>query len=183
MSGSHLPIGLEGVDFTAAYTVSTSVPEYPGAGMQVGTRVNAGNGGQWIFVVAGGSITANDLAVGQAATADDSAAVISTTSSFTASALSNTTAKGFLGKLVGKAGATVTSGQYFWLQVAGYAASVNAATSSAANTVLGSTTTAGRLGAASAGNSAKVTGLVLVATAASNTAAAILNFPAIGTDD
>ena len=45
MSGSHLPIGLEGVDFTAAYTVSTSVPEYPGAGMQVGTRVNAGNGG------------------------------------------------------------------------------------------------------------------------------------------
>ena len=171
MSGSHLPIGLEGVDFTAAYTVSTSVPEYPGAGMQVGTRVNAGNGGQWIFVVAGGSITANDIAV------------ISTASTFTATALSNTTAKGFLGKLVGKAGATVTSGQYFWLQVAGYAASVNAATSSAANTVLGSTTTAGRLGAASAGNSAKVTGLVLVATAASNTAAAILNFPAIGTDD
>ena len=106
MSGSHLPIGLEGVDFTAAYTVSTSVPEYPGAGMQVGTRVNAGNGGQWIFVVAGGSITANDLAV------------ISTASTFTATALSNTTAKGFLGKLVGKAGATVTSGQYFWLQVA-----------------------------------------------------------------
>jgi len=174
MSGSHLPIGLEGVDFTAAYTpytTSSGTPEYPGMPMQVGTRVNAGNAGQWIFVIAGGSITANDIAV------------ISTTSSFTASALSNTTAKGFLGKLVGKAGATVTTGQGFWLQVAGYAAAVNAATSAAANTILSSTTTAGRIGGASAGNSAKVTGLVLVATAAANTAAAILNFPAVGTDD
>ena len=69
------------------------------------------------------------------------------------------------------------------MQVAGYAAAVNAATSSAANTVLSSTTTAGRIGGSSAGNSAKVTGLTLVATAASNTAAAVLNFPAIGTDD
>lgn len=174
MSGTNLPIGLEGVDFTRAYTpytTSTGVPEYPGLPFQVGTRVNAGNAGQWIFVTAGGSITANDIAV------------ISTTSTFSTVALANGTAKGFLGKLVGKAGATVTSGQGFWLQVAGYAATVNAATGSTAFTVLSSTSTAGRIGGSSAGNSAKVTGLVIVATAASNTAAAILNFPAIGTDD
>lgn len=174
MSGTNLPMFGEGIDFTSAYTNYTSTtgtPEYPGLPFQVGTRVNAGNAGEWIFVLAGGSITANDLAV------------IATPSTFSTTALSNTTAKGFLGKMVGKAGATVTSGQGFWLQVAGYAAAVNAATSSAANTVLSSTSTAGRIGGASAGNSAKVTGLVLVATAASNTAAAILNFPAVGTDD
>jgi len=171
MSGTNLPISLEGADFTGVYTVSTSTPEYPGAPMQVGTRVNAGNGGQWIFAIAGGSITANDIVV------------FSTMSSFTVQSVTNTLAKGFLGKLVGKAGGTATSGQYLWVQVAGYAAAVNAATSSAANTVLSSTTTAGRIGGASAGNSAKITGLTLVATAASNTAAAVLNFPAIGTDD
>lgn len=171
MSGTNLPIGIEGANFTEAYTVSTTTPEFPGAPLQVGTRVNAGNGGQWIFAIAGGSITANDIVV------------FSTMSSFTVQSLTNTLGKGFLGKLVGKAGATATSGQYLWVQVAGYAAAVNAATSSAANTVLSSSTTAGRIAAASAGNSVKVTGLTLVATAASNTAAAVLNFPAIGTDD
>jgi len=171
MSGTNLAIGVEGVNFTEAYSASTSTPEYPGLPFQVGTRVNAGNGGQWIFVLAGGSITANDICV------------IATMSTFSTVQLQNSTGKGFLGKIVGKAGATATSGQGLWLQVAGYAAAVNAATSSAANTVLSSTSTAGRIGAASAGNSAKVTGLTLVATAASNTAAAVLNFPAIGTDD
>lgn len=171
MSGTNLPIGIEGANFTEAYTVSTTTPEFPGAPLQVGTRVNAGNGGQWIFAIAGGSITANDIVV------------FSTMSSFTVQSLTNALGKGFLGKLVGKAGATATSGQYLWVQVAGYAAAVNAATSSAANTVLSSSTTAGRIAAASAGNSVKVTGLTLVATAASNTAAAVLNFPAIGTDD
>lgn len=171
MSGTNLAIGVEGVNFTEAYSVSASVPEYPGAPFQVGTRINAGNAGQWIFAIAGGSITANDIVV------------FSTMSSFTVQSVTNTLAKGFLGKLVGKAGATATSGQYIWVQVAGYASAVNAATSSAANTVLSSTTTAGRIGGSSAGNSAKITGLTLVATAASNTAAAVLNFPAIGTDD
>lgn len=171
MSGTNLAIGIEGANFTEVYTVSSSVPEYPGAPLQVGTRVNAGNAGQWVFAIAGGSITANDIVV------------FTTMSSFTVQSGTNALSKGFLGKLVGKAGATATSGQYLWVQVAGYASAVNAATSSAANTVLSSTTTAGRIGAASAGNSAKITGLTLVATAASNTAAAVLNFPAIGTDD
>ena len=51
--------------------------------------------------------------------------MISTASTFTATALATPPPRASLGKLVGKAGATVTSGQYFWLQVAGYAASVN----------------------------------------------------------
>ena len=63
MSGSHLPIGLEYVDFTAAYTV-----QHQRAG--VSGRRHAGRHPRqrrqrwpWIFVVAGGSITANDIAV------------------------------------------------------------------------------------------------------------------------
>ncbi len=171
MSGSNIPMYGEGIDFATAYTVSTSTPEYPGAPLQVGTRVTAGNGGQWIFVLAAGSITANDLVA------------VTVTSTWSVAALSNTNAKGFLGRLVGKAGATATSGQYLWMQVAGYAAAVNAATGSTAYTVLSSSATGGRIAAASAGNSAKVTGLVIQATAASNTSTAILNFPAVGTDD
>lgn len=171
MSGTTFAIGIEGVDTTQAYSVSANTPEFPGLPFAVGTRIHATNNGVWVFCVAGGAINQNDVAV------------ISTPSTFTAVALSNAVAKGFLGRQAGRAGATVTTGQGFWLQVNGFASAINAATGSAANTVLSSTSTAGRLGAGVGGSSAKVTGLTLVATAASNTAAAVLLNPAIGTDD
>jgi hypothetical protein len=172
MSGTSLPIGLEGVDFTSAVpAVSAATPEYPGMPFQPGTRVSGTNGSVWIFVVAGSGITVGDVCI------------VSALPAFTALGISNVGAKDRLGRLVGVAGATAASGQGFWLQVAGYNASVNAATSSAAWTVLSSTSTTGRIGGASATNSAKVNGITLLATAASNTAAAILNFPAIGTND
>ena len=97
--------------------------------------------------------------------------------------MTSTLAKGKLGQMVGVAGAAATVGQFLWLQIAGYSTAVNATTGQAAHTVLSSTATAGRIGVAVGGASAKVTGLVLLATAASNTAAAILTNPAIGTDD
>ena len=171
MSGSIAAYG-EGFSFTTAYSaVSATTPEFPGAPLAVGTRVVATNGGTWVFVIAGGTVAAGDVVL------------VTTNSSWTAQAMTSALAKGKLGQMVGVAGAAATVGQFFWMQIAGYSASVNATTGQAAFTVLSSSTTAGRLGAASAGVSAKVTGLVLLATAASNVAAAILTNPAVGTDD
>lgn len=174
MSGSA--IGAVGFNVNQAwtpYTSSAGVPEVPGPLVKPGTRITNGltQGDAWICVQAGGSITANDVVV------------VTTNSTWIVQSATNTLAKGKLGQMLGVAGAAATSGQQFWMQVGGYAAAVNAATSSAAFTVLSSTSTAGRIGGSSAGNSAKVTGLVILATAASNTAAAILANPAVGTDD
>jgi len=171
MSGSIAAYG-EGFSFTTSYSaVSTSTPEFPGAPLAVGTRVVGTAGAEWVFVIAGGTVAAGDVCL------------ITTNSSWTASAMTSTLAKGKLGQMVGVAGAAATVGQFFWMQIAGYSASVNATTSGAAFTVHSSTATAGRIGAAVGGASAKVTGLVLLATAASNAAPAILTNPAVGTDD
>lgn len=171
MSGSIAAYG-EGFAFTTAYSaVSATTPEFPGAPLAVGTRAAGTAGAQWVFVIAGGTVAAGDVVL------------LTTNSTWTAQALTSTLGKGKLGQMVGVAGAAATVGQFFWMQIAGYNASVNATTGQAAFTVLSSTATAGRIGAAVGGTSAKVTGLVLLATAASNVAAAILTNPAIGTDD
>jgi hypothetical protein len=171
MSGTLSGFGL-GIKFTNVDpVVSTTTPEFPGRLITPGTKVAGTSGDEWIYVIAGGSITAGDICL------------VTTNSSWTVSSMTSALAKGKLGQMVGVAGGTATVGQYLWMQVGGYTASVAATTGQAAFTVLSSTTTAGRIGAASAGNSAKVTGLVLLATAASNVAAAILTNPAVGTDD
>jgi hypothetical protein len=171
MSGSIAAYG-EGYNFTKSYAaVSASTPEFPGAPLAVGTRVVGTAGAEWVFVIAGGTVAAGDVCL------------ITTNATWTASAATSTLAKGKLGQMVGVAGAAATVGQFFWLQIAGYNASVNATTGQAAHTVLSSTATAGRIGVAVGGASAKVTGLVLLATAASNAAPAILTNPAVGTDD
>ena len=169
---ASIPVYAEGVNFyTTDPAISATTPEFPGGLIGVGTRVAGTDGSEWVRVIAGGTVAAGDVCL------------ITTNSSWTASAMTSALAKGKLGQMVGVAGSAATVGQFFWMQVAGYVASVAATTGQAAFTVLSSTTTAGRIGAASAGNSAKVTGLVLLATAASNVAAAILTNPAVGTDD
>ncbi len=172
MSGSNIAIGVEGVDFSTAYTVSSSTPEYPGAPLQVGTRVNAGNAGVWVFCKAGGSITANDIVI------------CTTNSTFVVQAMTNTLASSKLGQWVGKAGATATTDQYLWVQVQGYAAAVNAATGMTGFTATRSTSTAGRIDdTITGGTTVAIAGIVLLATAASNTAAALLNNPTVGAND
>jgi hypothetical protein len=171
MSGSISAFG-QGYNFTVADSaVSTTTPEFPGVLVTVGTRVNGTEGAQWVRVIAGGTVAAGDVCL------------ITTNSSWTAQALTSALGKGKLGQMVGIAGAAATVGQFFWMMTAGRYPSVNATTGQAAFTVLSSTATAGRLGTASGGVSAKVTGLVLTATAAGNVAAAILPGAAIGTDD
>lgn len=171
MSGSIAAYGL-GYDFTAADpAISTTTPEFPGPLIAVGTRVVGTDGAVWVRVIAGGTVARGDVVL------------VTTNASWTVQAMTSALAKGKLGQMAGVAGAAATVGQFFWMQIAGYSASVNATTGQAAFTVLSSTATAGRIGVAVGGASAKVTGLVLLATAASNTAPAILTNPAIGTDD
>ena len=108
MSGSIAAYG-EGYNFTTAYAaVSTSTPEFPGAPLAVGTRVNGTAGATWIFVKAGGTVAAGDVCL------------ITTNSTWIAEAMTSTLAKGKLGQMVGVAGAVATVGQFFWMQIAGY---------------------------------------------------------------
>jgi hypothetical protein len=172
MSGSIAAYG-EGYSFTTAYpAVSTSTPEFPGAPLAVGTRVAGTDGAEWVFVKAGGTVAAGDVVI------------ITTNSTWIAQAATNTLAASKLGQWVGVAGAAATVNQFFWMQVAGYVAAVNAATGMTGFTAARSTSTAGRIDdTITGGTTVAIAGIVLLATAASNTAAAILNNPTIGAND
>jgi len=171
-------ISLEGINLTTAYTVNTaSTPEIPGPPFAVGTTVRATDGSDWVFV---------KLAASQTIAAGDFV-YVSTPSTFVVTSLANA-AKALLGALVGVAGAAATSGttsyEYIWIQRSGYRSSANCLTGSLANTELHTTATAGRVDdTAAAGTSATVAGVVQIATAASNTAAVMLNYPTIGVAD
>jgi len=163
-----------GVGFTpgAADTVSTSTPEFPGAPMRVGTVFTASDGSQWVYVLAAGAITANDFVI------------VTTNSTWAVQAMSNTLAASKLGQLVGVAGATATSGQYLWMQVSGYRASVSAVTGMTGFTAARTTATAGRIDdTITGGTTVAITGAIILATAASNVAAALLNNPTVGAND
>ena len=103
-----------------ALTVSTSTPEYPGAPITVGQRIIADAGAEWVYV---------QVATSKSCTVGDFV-VVTNHSTWQIDQLSNTTGKNFLGSMVGVAGATATAGQYLWIQVRGYVASVHCATSS-----------------------------------------------------
>ncbi len=171
MSGSIAAYG-EGYSFTTAYpAVSATTPEFPGAPLAVGTRVSGTDGAEWVFVKAGGTVAAGDV-------------VLTTNSTWIAQAATNTLAASKLGQWVGVAGAAATVNQFFWMQVAGYSAAVNAVTGMTGFTAARTTATAGRMDdTITGGTTVAIAGIVLLATAASNTAAAILNHPTIGAND
>jgi hypothetical protein len=163
-----------GVGFTpgSADTVSTSTPEFPGAPIQVGTVFTASNGSQWVYVLAAGAITANDFVI------------VTTNSTWAVQSMTNTLAASKLGQLVGVAGATATSGQYLWMQTKGYRASVSAVTGMTGFTAARTTATAGRIDdTITGGTTVAITGVIILATAASNVAAALLNDPTVGAND
>ena len=170
---------LEGAAITTALTVNpASTPEYPNPPFTPGTRLHGTEGGDFIFV---------KLAASQTIAAGDWVYVSSTDNSFVVTSLANA-AKALKGMVCGVAMAAATSGTtsylYIWIQVGGYNASSNVATSSAANADLHTSATGGRLsGTGVGGTSATVTGVVGLATAASNTAATMLNNPTIGAAD
>lgn len=165
---------IAGVNFSQAYTQSTSTPEYPGTPFVVGTHLQGTDGSTWVYVM---------LEAASTCTAGD-ALIVTTNSTWEVKAVTSTLAKGKLGQRMGIAGATGTAGQYLWMQTAGYNNTVNVATSSGAFTALHSSATAGRLTAtAVGGTSAAVSGIVINATAAGNVGIAIANGMTVGADD
>lgn len=171
-------VNIEGANPSVAYTINvTTNPEVPGPPFAVGTIGIGENGEQWLFCKLAASQT---IAAGNAVYVSDHA-------NFVITSLANA-AKALRGAFVGIAGAAATSGatsyEYIWIQRAGYLASANCLTGSLANTVLHTTATTGRLDdTAVGGTSATVDGIVQLATAASNVAPVILNFPVIGVAD
>jgi hypothetical protein len=173
MASSAIPAFGAGFNFTTAYAaVSTSTPDIPGTQLGVGTRVAGTDGSEWIFVKAGGTITQGDVVI------------VTTNSTWIVQSMTNTLASSKLGQLCGVAGASCTVNQFIWMQTSGYTASVSAVTGMTAFTAARSTATAGRLDdTITGGTTVAIAGIVLLATAASNVAAAVLNNPTVGAND
>tara|TARA_R110000868_G_scaffold53984_4_gene169225 strand:+ start:227 stop:745 length:519 start_codon:yes stop_codon:yes gene_type:complete len=164
----------EGINLTTTYTISTSSPELPGPPFKLGMRCFGTDGGEWLFV---------KVATSKTCVAGDFV-VVTSHSAWTIDQLTSTTGKGALGSRVGVAMATATAGVYLWIQVSGYVATANCATSSLAFVALHTTATVGRIDdTAGGGTSATVAGVVQLATSAANVAACILNNCAVGVDD
>jgi hypothetical protein len=179
-------LNTEGIDFSATYTgytqssavSSTNTPDYPGptGPFTLGQVALGTDGSSWVYVLAGGAIAAGDAVL-----------ITNTAALWTANSTTNALAVSKLGDLVGVALVAIASGSYGWIQRAGKCSTINAVASVAANALLRTTTTAGRLtGTSAAGSTVQVTGIVLT-TANGGTAGAfvegILNFPVIGSND
>ena len=165
---------IEGINFSKAFSVSASTPEYPGRQMSPGIRTTGSDGSEWILcqVAATKACVANDLVV------------VTNHATWQIDQVTNTTARNFLGSRIGVAGATGAAGDYVWVQFGGYAPTVNIVTAAAAFTALHSSATAGRgTATASGGVSATLNGIVGLAAAASNVAACHLNAAAVGAND
>lgn len=174
-------IGLEGADYTATYTgyaqssavSSTNTPEYPGTNGQysLGQISKGADGSEWVYVLAGSAITQGDVVI-----------ITNTGTLWTATSITNALAASKLGGWLGAQPFTaVTSGQYCWVQRAGKCAGISVIASTSANTLLYSTTTAGRLSSASVASTTSIAaGIVLTTANVSGLTQAILNFPVVG---
>lgn len=174
---------IEGIDLSATYTgyaqasaqSSTNNPDYPGPTGQfsLGQVTKGTDGSEWVYVLAGGAITLGDVVI-----------ITETGALWTANSITNILAQSKLGNWLGVAALTaIASGSYGWVQRAGKSAGMSVIFSTAANTQLFTTTTAGRLTSASvAGSTVTINGAVLT-TAAPTTSGPIqadLNFPVVG---
>ncbi len=154
---------MAGVDFDGAFTAKTRGPV--GTPFSLGQRMEDADGNVYVYVQADGAVAAGD--------------VVLLTEAFQADAIDTTNSAAAIGDKVGVAKGTLTDNQYGWAQIYGVASAINAATGATANTVLNTTATAGRLDDDATTGAETITGLYITATAASNTAAGILNYPFI----
>ena len=186
MAISYVIDNVAGAGFLTAFNINAkTTPEIPRPPQLPGTHVFGMDGSVWVFCrvgTTGATITAGDFVL------------ISTDDNWVATGITGAAAHApLLGSPVGMAGATsvVSLGtdpntntvNYIWVQRAGYTAvSANVATGAAAFTQLNTNAAnSGRLTAtADTGVGAIVTGVVALATAASNTAFCFLNWPVVG---
>lgn len=170
-----------GVDFTSSYTVDADAPEYPGPPFIPGTRMFGTNGSCYLFVRATSTVL-----TGRVVIVDDNTA-------WTVRQITNSLARAAFGQMVGVVASTdITTGSstgiltdsYGWIQVAGYTSDCAFNTGSTEFTQAHTSATGVLMDTTGgAGTTAKVDGIVLLATAADNTAAALLNFPTVGAAD
>ncbi len=156
----------EGVDLSTAVTITTTTPEYPLQPIMLGTQVLTDYDGSATYV--------------QAATATISKGDVCTIS--TAFVATQTPATASLGLPVGVALATATTGQYFWVQTNGVCNAVSVVNGIAANTLLYTSATAGRLAGTATGFS-RIQGIVLGTTSGgtAGTYQAFLVSPSVAT--
>ena len=131
----------------------------------LGTRMKGAGSKEYVYVQADGAIAANDVVI--------------LTEAYQADAIDTTNSAGAIGDLCGVAEGALADNEYGWIQIKG-ACTVNVASSAAANTVLNSTATAGRIDDDATSGAETIIGLVTTAAESSNEAAGMLNYPYIG---
>lgn len=130
----------------------------------LGTRMKGAGSKEYVYVQADGAIAATDVVI--------------LTEAYQADSIDTTNSAGAIGDLCGVAEGALADDEYGWIQVKG-ACTVNVASSAAANTVLNSTATAGRIDDDATSGAETIVGLVTTAAESSNAAAGMLNYPYI----
>lgn len=174
-------LSTEGIDLAATYTgysqtsaqSSTNTPDYPSptGPFYLGQVTKGTDGSEWVYVLAGGTITQGDVVI-----------ITNTGTLWTANSITNTLAASKLGNFLAVATYTgFTSGYYGWVQRSGKCSGISVIASTSANTQLYTTTTAGRLSSASVASTTSIAAGIVLATAnTSGLTQAVLNFPVVG---
>lgn len=135
-----------------------------GKGFALGDVHCDSDGKEYVFVQADGAIAATDVVIFSEA--------------YQADAIDTTNSAAALGDRVGVAVYAFADNDYGWVQVKG-PATVNVATSAAANTKLNTTATAGRIDDDATSGAETIQGLYTTGAESSNAAAAMLLYPFI----
>ena len=143
-----------------AFDESDSVAQFA-----LGTRMKGAGDREYVYVQANGAIVADDVVI-----LDET---------WQADQIDTTNSAGAIGDMCGVAEGAFADDDYGWIQIKG-PCNVNVATSAAANTVLNSTATAGRIDDDATIGAETIIGLVTTAAESGNLAAGYLNYPYIG---
>lgn len=131
----------------------------------LGDVVSDGQGNVYVYVEADEAITVNAAVI-----IDETAGI---------EMVDNTSSASAFGDRVGVVSVAFVAAEFGWAQIYG-TATVDVATSAAANVQLNGTATAGRLDDDATAGSEDIAGMALTAAESSNLAACILNYPTIG---
>jgi len=128
--------------------------------------VSDGKGSVYVYIQASEALTSTSAVLITEAGASEMVDTTSTASAF--------------GDRVGVVSVAFLINEFGWAQIYGPVPSLNVATAAAANTELNSTGTAGRLDDDATSGAEIITGIATTAAESSNAAAAILNYPVVG---
>lgn len=155
-----------GVDYSAAYAVSSSTPEVPNPPFAVGQISKGSDGSEWVFCQANGAITGKGY-------------VCQIDETFQATLLS--TSNDARGDIVGVPFVAFADNEYGWFQRKG-PASVRVSASAAANAALNTTGTGGQIDDDATTGAFALDGVVLTTAngGSAGLAAGMLDYPKVG---